>query len=226
MKKIVMIMVCLLAVSVVRAQGDQGSFRFYPKVGVGLMKFSGDRVFMESDYVIKAKYKQGLTAGADLVWQTGRNTALSLGLMYANLGTRYGDFTWKYEDGEESLNGLQYSLHYLQVPVMGSLYVSKGLAFKIGVQPAYLIRANYEESSVVKTFNEDKTVSVKTMETDENATSGFKRFDFTIPVGISYEFSNIVIDVRYNLGVTKVFNYSSEGINRGFAFMVGYGIDL
>lgn len=227
MKKFVMIMVYLLAASVVRAQGVQGSFRLYPKVGVGLMKFSGDRIFMESDYVIKAKYRQGLTAGADLVWQTGQNTALSLGLMYANLGTRYGDFTWKYDNGEESWNGLQYSLHYLQVPVMGGIYLLKGLAFKIGVQPGYLIHASYEDSRIVKTFNKDKTVSVETKETDENATSGFKRFDFAIPVGLSYEFSNIVIDVRYNFGVTKVFNYGNEGgINRGFFFTVGYGIDL
>ena len=31
-------------------------------------------------------------------------------------------------------------------------------------------------------------------------------FDFAIPVGLSYEFYNFVIDARYTFGVTKVFD--------------------
>ena len=39
----------------------------------------------------------------------------------------------------------------------------------------------------------------------ENTDSeGFKKFDLSIPLGLSYQFSDFVIDARYNLGLTKV----------------------
>ena len=31
-----------------------------------------------------------------------------------------------------------------------------------------------------------------------------QKFDFSVPVGLSYEISDAVIDARYNIGVTKV----------------------
>ena len=35
-------------------------------------------------------------------------------------------------------------------------------------------------------------------------TSSFNKFDLSIPIGISFEFSRVVIDARYLLGLTKV----------------------
>ena len=79
---------------------------------------------------------------------------------------------------------------------------------------------------MIKTVDSDKIATVVTEENNGSATAAFHRFDLTIPVGISYEYSNLVFDVRYNFGVTKLFKIINEGNNRGFTFTVGYGFEL
>lgn len=56
--------------------------------------------------------------------------------------------------------------------------MAKNFALKAGIQPGFMV-------------NKDDVRHVNT-------------FDFAIPVGMSYEFDNFVIDGRYNIGVTKV----------------------
>jgi opacity protein-like surface antigen len=226
MKKTIVLLSMLLMTASVKAQDIQSAWRIIPKIGVNLSTFYGDKVYTETGTTLKNKYKQGFTAGADLEWQMHENASLSLGLMYSNLGSRYGDFTWETKDRSENVSGQQYSLHYIQMPLMGSLYVTKGLAVKIGVQPGYLLSAKYEDSWMIKTVDSDKIATVVTEENNGSATAAFHRFDLTIPVGISYEYSNLVFDVRYNFGATKLFKIINEGNNRGFTFTVGYGFEL
>lgn len=49
--------------------------------------------------------------------------------------------------------------------------------------------------------------------------------DVSIPVGVSYEFSNINIDARYNWGVIKIIDESSSK-NSVFQITVGYKFAL
>lgn len=51
-----------------------------------------------------------------------------------------------------------------------------------------------------------------------------KGFELSIPVGLSYEISDFVIDARYNFGVTKVAEGDSK--NSVFQFTVGYKFAL
>lgn len=88
---------------------------------------------------------------------------------------------------------------YLNVPVLANVYPVEGLAVKLGVQPGFMI-------------DKDKANEVKT-------------FDLSIPVGLSYEYSNFVIDGRYNFGVTKLSkNISAK--NSVFQITVGYKFEL
>ncbi len=41
---------------------------------------------------------------------------------------------------------------------------------------------------------------IRSMSMDE----AFKSLDLSVPVGISYEYMNVCLDARYNIGVTKV----------------------
>jgi hypothetical protein len=55
----------------------------------------------------------------------------------------------------------------------------------------------------------------------------FKSLDISIPIGASYEFSDFIIDARYNFGLTKlrdITDYSSK--NSVIQFTVGYKIPL
>ena len=59
----------------------------------------------------------------------------------------------------------------------------------------------------------------------------FKKVDISIPIGLSYEFNNhLVLDARYNLGLTKVNKESYPGEkdskNSVFCLSLGYKIKL
>ena len=58
-------------------------------------------------------------------------------------------------------------------------------------------------------------------------TDNMKRIDVSVPVGISYEYRNVLLDARYNLGLLKINKdeYSTFK-NKVFSFTVGYIFDL
>jgi hypothetical protein len=89
--------------------------------------------------------------------------------------------------------------------------VAKGLAVKLGVQPGF----NVNSKSLIKT-------AVGNLSQQE---SDVKSVDFSIPVGLSYEFNNFVIDGRYNFGLTKVYD-GSDSKNSVFQITLGYRFDL
>lgn len=143
-------------------------------------------------------------------------------------------------DAEYQLNewlglsgGLQYSMqgckedevkfnsNYLNIPLLAHFYVADGLALNVGIQPGILVNSKIKVQGV--------SVDVDDL---------FETFDFSIPLGISYEISNFVIDARYNLGVTKVIkegNWDVYGLtissqpdlrNSVFQITLGYRFDI
>lgn len=81
------------------------------------------------------------------------------------------------------------AMDYINIPILAQYYVVKGLAIKAGVQPGFLVRASYDGNSF---------------------SDACKKFDFSIPVGLSYEYQNFVLDARYNIGLTKTAKDASE----------------
>jgi len=56
-----------------------------------------------------------------------------------------------------------------------------------------------------------------------------KAFDFSIPVGLSYEFYNFVLDARYTFGLTKMFDEDKiklDSKNLAFQLTLGYKFTL
>ena len=50
-------------------------------------------------------------------------------------------------------------------------------------------------------------------------------FDLSVPVGLSYEFMDIVLDCKYNIGVTDVL-MNTSGRNSVFQITLGYRFDI
>ena len=94
-------------------------------------------------------------------------------------GLSYAQQGWKFEG-----NGVDETtkLDYLNVPLTADFYVAKGLALKTGVQFGFLMSA--------------KAGSLDVKDDCE-------KLNFSIPLGISYEISDFVIDFRYNMGLNK-----------------------
>ena len=52
------------------------------------------------------------------------------------------------------------------------------------------------------------------------------KFDLSIPVGISYEYKTIVLDVRYNWGLVKIANVGDAFYNRVLSINLGYKFNI
>ena len=143
----------------------------------------------------------GLVAGAELEYQISDIFSISGGALYSQQGC------------ELSKGGgtLTSKLDYINIPLLANVYVVKNLAVKVGLQPAFNVNSKQKAS--------------KGDASAQEALDGTKTFDCSIPVGLSYEYKNFVIDGRYNFGLTKVSKYS-DCKNSVFQLTLGYKLDI
>lgn len=144
----------------------------------------------------------GLAAGAEFEYGITDNIGLSAGVLYSMQGAKAS---------EESVD-YTLKLDYLNVPILANFYVAKGLALKLGVQPGFKL------SSKVKGEASGVTAELEVED-------GVKSVDLSIPVGVSYQYQNIVFDARYNWGVTKIVD-DADSKHSVFQITVGYKFSL
>ena len=89
-------------------------------------------------------------------------------------------------------------LGYVNVPVIANVYVAKGLALKAGVQFGFMTSAKTDIDVTLPVVGKYNIVDNGDIKDYMNTT------DISIPMGISYEYNNFVLDARYNLGLTKI----------------------
>ena len=145
----------------------------------------------------------GLAAGAEFEYGVTDMIGVSAGLVYSMQG-------YKFSEGNVDTT---VKLDYLNVPILANVYVAPGLAVKLGVQPGFKL------SSKVKM--EGSGISIE----GESDDDGVKGFDLANPVGVSYQYQNVVLDARYNWGVTKVFD-DVDSKNSVFQITLGYKFAL
>ncbi len=150
----------------------------------------------------------GFAAGLEGEYQATDIFSLSAGVIYSQQGNKYD------KDDKGLSASYTNKLDYINIPVMANVYVVPGLAVKLGVQPGFNV--NSKGHGVVDTF-----LGSAHKDVDKDA----KSFDFSIPVGLSYEYSNVVLDARYNWGLTKVWD-GSDAKNSVFQITLGYKFSL
>ena len=181
------------------AQHAVGSFNLQPKIGVSIANLTDIK---DSDPRV------GLVAGVEGEYQVSDIFSISAGALYSMQGAKgTSDFIVASTTATTKLD-------YINVPIMANVYVVKGLAVKLGIQPGFKV------SSSVKT-DTSTPFGTGTGSHDIKAQS----VDFSIPVGISYEYNNFQLDARYNWGLTKVFENGKDK-NSVFQITLGYKFDL
>ena len=106
------------------------------------------------------------------------------------------------------------TLTYINIPILANYYIFPGFAVKAGFQPGLMVSA---KSKYTANGHEHETTG----------TSGYKTFDISIPIGLSYEISDFVIDARYNFGLTKIYDHDAgSSKNSVIMLTVGYKIPL
>lgn len=192
MKKILLMAVVMLASVASYAQQAVGTFTLQPKIGMNvasLTKCDG------------CDPRIGLAAGVEAEYQATDIFSVSAGLIYSMQGNKAKEYGVT----------LTTKLDYINIPILANVYVTKGLAVKLGVQPAFNV-SDKQKLSGGKASVEAEDV-------------GAESFDFSIPVGLSYEYNNVVFDARYNFGVTNIAD-GGDSKNSVFQFTLGYKFAL
>lgn len=136
-------------------------------------------------------------AGATLTTMTGdvENLKMKVGFVGgAELGYQFHNMfaltagaLYTMQGARVSNSDTKYMINtdYLNVPVMLNIYPVRGLGIKAGAQFGFLMKAK-QGGEDIKDF--------------------FKKSDFSIPVGLSYEFDDAVVELRYNIGLSNIIN--------------------
>ena len=210
MKRLMILTAILTMAVVVKAQHEEGDFMVQPKVGLNIATLSdADKAITDLHFGIEAEY------------MVAENFSLGLGAILSNQGAKY-DYYELNANGEDSRNKYTVDLDYVHVPILASYYVLPGLAVKAGVQPGFKMRAKAKIDD--RTVDLDELYKVSSYVLDEDIK--VSKFDLSIPVGISYEYKNIVVDARYNWGLIKVMNVGDAFYNRCFMVSLGYKLEL
>ena len=154
---------------------------------------------------IDGKIKVGLAAGVEAEYGITETFGVSGGVLYSMEGSKNKDNS-----------DFKTNLDYINVPILANAYLFKGFAVKVGVQPGFLVRAKEKYSNGGITVDGDiKDVCNKVQ--------------LSIPIGLSYEYADFVLDARYNWGLTNTFkndNSDKKSHNSVFMFTLGYKFAL
>lgn len=191
MKKMFLMAAVMLSSMGAFAQHAVGSFTLQPRAGINIATITDiDHTTSRVDFA----------GGLEGEYQVTDLFSLSAGLMYSRQGYKMEDLKASLGPFEKTYEGDSWKPSYLNIPIMANVYVVKGLAVKLGIQPGFMV---------------DK----------DDAGDGVNTFDFSIPVGVSYEYSNVVLDARYNWGLTKLHD-NVDSKNSVFQITLGYKFEL
>ena len=193
MKKLLLLTIVLLSVTGIMAQEREGTITVQPRAGMNISSMT--------DY---NKVKFGYAFGMEMEYQMTDMLSLSAALMYSDQGA-VDDITGK----DEILD-----IDFVNVPIMLNCYVVPGLAVKAGVQPAFRTKTTVKYDG--------KKMDVDWLLREFGAETEISKFMLSVPVGLSYEYNQWVLDARYYFGVTDLFKGPGTLHNNLFQLTLGY----
>ena len=232
MKKMMLIAAMMVATLSANAQFEQGTFSIQPKAGGKAAWLSNMPNWDFGDIKLDKTPAAGGIVGVEAEYMLTDKFSLAAGLTYGEQGSGYEDYEYSNGGAKVELKDLKVDLDYLNIPVVANYYLFRGFAVKAGVQFGFLTTAKIKGKTITSINGSTTTTE---MEDKKIGNQDFKdtleKFDLSIPMGVSYEFKvPIVIDLRYNLGLTKVNKESTSGVkdfkNNVVSLTVGYKFAL
>lgn len=151
--------------------------------------------------------KSGWAGGVEAQYQFNLRLGVSLGAYYSQQGVRYDDITL----GDAALPAgqdptrlgiakqMNAKIDYITMPILLNCYVYKGLALKVGLQPAYNVMAE-ARADLDAEVREGYWIKVRA------GMAEVRKLDVTVPVGLSYDFPNgLMVDLRYHTGLGNLY---------------------
>lgn len=197
MKKLAFLAAILMTSASAFAQHEIGSFNLQPKIGLNIANLT------DAD---DADSRIGLVVGVEGEYQVSQKFSVTAGVLYSQQGAKASG----YEEGYKI--DATVKMDYINIPILANIYVVRGLALKLGIQPGFNINSKLKLDS--------NGISMGVDMEDTNT------LDFSIPIGLSYEYANIQLDARYNWGLTEVNSNLEKCKNSVFQITVGYKFNL
>ena len=230
-KYFVLLMMTLFVSSAMKGQERVGTFSLIPKIGVSLSNLSGEEIYYnDSEIPAKGKYNARFAGGVEAVYQMLPKTSVSIGVGYVQQGCRFSDL----EIGDpktisEGWDDVRSRLDYIQCPLTINQYIADGLAVKAGIQLGFLVNSDFSFSvTPIKHFTDGSIEFGKTEDMKIDQKEVMRSVDVSIPVGLSYEYLNVVLDARYHFSLIDIYkdkSWPSEK-NKVFTITVGYKFNL
>ena len=228
MKKLMLMVAMMVAAVSANAQLEQGTFSLQPKAGATISWLSNmPSLSITSNTELDKTPTVGAILGVEAEYQLAEKFSLAAGINYAQQGCGWSDYSYQIGNNKAELKDAKIELGYVNVPITANYYLFKGFAVKAGVQFGFLTSAK-SKGTITTEYNGAKST---TDLSGDDFKDQCKKFDVSIPVGISYEFKvPVVIDLRYNIGLMKV-NKDSEAGHKDFKnnviqLTVGYKLAL
>ena len=148
MKKLVIMAALALSSVGAFAQQAVGTWSVTPKVGMNIANITDGN----------GDPRIGLVAGGEVEYQATDMVSITAGALYSMQGAKY-----KTAGITSTMK-----LDYINIPILANVYVAKGFAVKLGIQPAFNVNAK----STIKGMGQEITPDFK---------DGIKTVDFSIP---------------------------------------------
>ena len=209
------------------AQNKPGIWSVTPHVGVSFSSLLGGSGIYEITDNEVAEVKPytllGFIGGADVMYQASDVVGVSAGLSFVQAGCKFKD--------DKGKNSVVYNrnlrMNYVAMPILIHSYLLPGFSVKAGVEPTLLLGAKSHE--VQQSFDVDKEGVMSNFHEDEftiNMKNGMRKFGLSIPIGVSYEYKNVVLGALYHVGVFNIYKEGNSARKRVIEMSVGYKFNL
>jgi hypothetical protein len=228
MKKLMLMVAMMVAAVSANAQLEQGTFSLQPKAGATISWLSNmPSLSITSNTELDKTPTVGAILGVEAEYQLAEKFSLAAGINYAQQGCGWSDYSYQIGNNKAELKDAKIQLGYVNVPITANYYLFKGFAVKAGVQFGFLTSAKTKGTLTTEYNGAKSSTDLDSKDFKDEC----KSLDISIPVGISYEFNvPVVIDLRYNIGLTKVNKESIDGHkdfkNNVIQLTVGYKLAL
>ena len=227
MKRIAILIVLVTSTLVSMAQNKPGTWSVIPHVGVSISSLLGGSGLYEIGDGEAVKLKPhallGFVGGADVMYQASDVVGVSAGLSFVQAGCKFKD--------DKGKNSVVYNrnlrMNYVSMPILIHSYLLPGFSVKAGIEPTLLLGARSHE--VQQSFDVDKEGKKSNFSEDEftiDVKKGMRKIGLSIPIGVSYEYENVVLGALYHVGVFNIYKEGDSARNSVVELSVGYKFNL
>ena len=229
MRRLFLLFLFVLTLFGAQAQPKWGTWSVVPHVGVSFANLTNDAIGVADNRISHSQTRIGFSGGADVYYQLSDKLALSGGVAYTQAGCNFKDIPADLNAKHGTVfHNAYFNLGYVDVPLLAHIYISKDLALSIGCQPSFLTKAtSHTEMQDYETDGKGGIKYDKNEVSEGDVKHWYKKTAFAIPVGISYEYENVMLMARYNIGLPNVYGHDlGDSKNRIITVSVGYKFNL